>query len=187
VDPLPPERLDDLLPETAQGDPVAGEFGGGLGHGKEIPAVGVGVEAEQQVGRREVEEAEGVRLHDLRQIDHPAQLDRHRGDRHGHDLVTRLGRGDQVAHRADAADAGHERRHLVHRAPLADPLEAAELCHGEVGVGDVSAFVEVQGDPGVTFDPGDRIDHDLGATFAAHAWTLLSVNRTGARGARRAG
>ena len=115
---------------------------------------GIGVEAEQQVGRREVEEAERVRLDDLGEVHHPAQVGpgRRRLDRE--DLVARLGRGDQVADRADAADAGHDRGHLVDRATLDDPLEATELGDVELRVGHLAGVVEVDRDLGVALRSG---------------------------------
>ena len=42
---------------------------------------------------------------DLRQVHQPAQLRGRPGMLHGQDGVARLGRGEQVADRADAADA----------------------------------------------------------------------------------
>ena len=42
---------------------------------EDVAARRVGIEAQQQVGRGEVEEAEGVRLHELRAVDQLAQLD----------------------------------------------------------------------------------------------------------------
>jgi hypothetical protein len=120
----------------------------------------VGVEAEQQVRRREMEERQRVALDDLPEVDDPAQVGAGRRRLDGHDVVDRLRRGDQVAHRADPADAGHEGRHLVDGTALGDPLEAPELGHVEVRVDDLAAVVELDGDPRVAFDPGDGIDDD---------------------------
>ncbi len=143
VDPLAAEPLDDLLAEAAEPDAVAGQLRVGLGDAEDVALGGIGVEAEQQVGRGQVEEAEGVGLDDLGQVHQPAQVGpgRRRLDRE--DLVARLGRGDQVADRADPADPGHDRRQLVHRPALADALEAAELGDVELGVGDLAGVVEV--------------------------------------------
>ena len=138
VDALAADRLDHLLAEAAQPDPVAGQLRVGPQHPEQVPAVRLGVEAEQQIGRGQVEEAEGVGLHHLGQVQDPAQVGAGRGRLDGQDLVAGLGRGDQVADRADAADAGHDRRQLVHGPALADALEAAELGDVEVGVGDLA-------------------------------------------------
>ena len=65
---------------------------------------------------------------------------------HRQDRVAGLGGGDQVADRADAADARHERRHLVRTAGPRRIFEAAELRHVELGVFDLARFVQVDGD-----------------------------------------
>ena len=61
-----------------------------------------------------------------------------------------------MAHRADAADARHQRRHLVERPAFAEFLEAAELRDVEMRVFDVALVVEVERDLGVALDAGDR-------------------------------
>ena len=127
VDALAGQPLDDLLAELPQPDAVARELRVGRDHAEDVARGRVGVHAEQQVGRGQVEEAQRVRLHDLREVEDAAQVGRRLRDAHGQDGVARLGRGDQVAHRADAADARHQRRHLVERPPFAELLEAAEL------------------------------------------------------------
>ena len=82
-----------------------------------------------------------------------------------------------MADRADAADARHDRRHLVERAALAELLEAAELGDVEVGVGDLAGVVEVDGDLGVALDAGDRVDDDV-----CWSWCVVLSGRTGRRG-----
>ena len=57
------------------------------------------------------------------------------GDVDRQQRVAGLGRGQQVADRADAADAGGDDRHLAEGAALAELLEAAELGDVEAGVG----------------------------------------------------
>ncbi len=71
-----------------------------------------------------------------------------------------------MADGTDAADARHDRRHLVDRTTLGDPLEAPELGHVELGVDHLARVVEVNGDLGVAFDPGDRVDDDR----LCHGW-----------------
>ncbi len=65
-----------------------------------------------------------------------------------------------MADRTDAADARHDRGHLVDRAALHDALEATELGDMEMGVHDLTLLIELDGDLGVALDPGDRIDGD---------------------------
>ena len=90
MDPLSAEPLDDLLSEAADPDSVAGQAGIRLGDADDVALRGIGVEAEQEVGRGEVEEAERVGLDDLGQVHQPAQVGpgRRRLDRE--DLVARL-------------------------------------------------------------------------------------------------
>ena len=66
-----------------------------------------------------------------------------------------------MAHRADAADARHQRRHLVKRPAFAELLEAAELGDVEVGFLDVALLVQMDRDLGVALDAGDRVDDDF--------------------------
>ena len=56
--------------------------------------------------------------------------------RHGQDAVAGLGRGHQVADRADAADAGAEPGHLPERPAHAEALETAKLGDVEARVGE---------------------------------------------------
>ena len=77
---------------------------------KTLRLAGSAVPAEQQVGRAQVEEAQRVRLDDLAEVHQPAQLLGRRRDAHGQDCVAGLGRGQQVADRADAADARGDAR-----------------------------------------------------------------------------
>ena len=65
-----------------------------------------------------------------------------------------------MAYRTDAADARHQRRHLVKRTAFAQLLEAAELGDVKAGVLDPAFFVEMQRDLGMAFDAGHRIDDD---------------------------
>src|SRR5664279_6170245 len=65
-----------------------------------------------------------------------------------------------MADRADAADARHQRRHLIKRAALAKFLKPAELGDMEVGFLDVARLVQMERDFGVTLNPGHRVDHN---------------------------
>lgn len=175
VDALAAQRLDHLLAEAAQPDPVTGQLRVRTQHAEQVASTGLGVEAEQQIRRGQVEEAEDVGLGDLGQVHDAAQVDGGRGRLGGQDLVAGLGRGDQVADRADAADPGHDRRQFVHRPALADALEAAELGDVEVSVGDLAVVAELDGDLGVPLDPS----HGLDDNFAGHSLDLQIRRRSG--------
>ncbi len=60
-------------PELAQLDAGARQLGIGLDHTDDVAGGGIGVHAQQQVGRGEIEEAEGMRLHELRAVHDLAQ------------------------------------------------------------------------------------------------------------------
>jgi hypothetical protein len=121
------EQLDDVLAKAAQADAGAAQFRLGGDDAEDVARGGVGLHAEQQVGRGEIEEAQRVRLDHLRQVQHAAQLRGGVRNAHRHDGFAGLGRGDEVRDRADAADAGHEAGHLVERAAFGEFLEAAHL------------------------------------------------------------
>ena len=105
-------------PNLRSATPVARHLGIFFDQPENVAARRVGIEAQQQVRRREMEEAERVGLHELRAVDQLAQLDAGLGRRHRHDGVAGFGRGQQVAHRADAADARGDGGHLVERPAL---------------------------------------------------------------------
>ena len=154
------DQLDDALPELAQADAAARELEIVFEQAEEIAFLGRGIHAEQQVGRREVEETQGVGLQQLGVV-HQAALE-HGGARHLHseDGVAGLGACQHVAHRADAADARHEAGHFVERAPLADLFEAPELGDVELGRFHRARIVQIDGDLGVPFDAGHGMNHD---------------------------
>ena len=142
----------------------------------------IGVDAEQEVGRGEVEEADSAcdctiwaRLMSRRRSA-PAG-----GGSTARIVIDGLRGGYEVAHRADAADARHDGRHLVHGSTLGDALEATELRDVEAGVSDLALLIELDGDLGVALDAGDRIDDD----GAAHGDLPQRPNRV-RRGLRRA-
>ena len=92
-----------------------------------------------------------------------------------------------MADGADAADAGHERRHLVEGTALAELLEAAELGDVEAGVFDSSLIVEMEGDLGMALDTGYGVDQDGFAVRGnarvrhSHAPNLVLVLTSGLR------
>ena len=126
----------------------------------------IGVQAEQQVRGREMEEGQRMRLHELRAVEQFAQLLGGRRDAHGHDCVARLRRGKLVADRANAADARCDRRHLVVGPTLDELLEPTDLGHVELRVGHLPRVVELDRDLGVTLDPRHVVDGDR-----SHGWS----------------
>src|SRR5579863_1544193 len=154
------EQFDDALTEAAQADAGAAEFRVGRGETDDVAHLGIGIHAQQQVGGGEIEEAERVRLHHLRQVQHAPQLRGGMRNAHGHDGLAGLSRGDEMRDWADAADPRHEARHLVERPAFAEALEAAHLRDMKVRILDFALVVELDGDFAVSFKACDGIDGD---------------------------
>ncbi len=130
----------------------------------DVPHGRVGVHAQEEVGRGEMEEVQGVGLEHLAVVHQAAHLLGRRRElaRPGaDDDVHGLGRGQVVADRADAAEPLDEDRGLPVGAALDEALEAAELDDVEAGLGHLAGVVEADGDLAVAFDPGDGFDGDL--------------------------
>ena len=161
VNTLPCEPLDHLLAELAQRYPVPKRVRLLLEKPGHVALGRIGIHAKQEVRRRQVEERERMRLHELGHVEQFAQLGRGGRDPHGHDRVAGLGRGEEVADRADAADSRRDRRHLVVGPALDELLEAADLGHVELRVNHLTGVVELDRYPGVTFDARDVVDRDL--------------------------
>ena len=161
VDASAGQAFDHLLAESAQADAVAGELQVRGRNAEEIACCRRVVHAQQQVRGAEVEPAERVALDELAEVEDAPQVGRGLGDAHRQQLVTGLGRGQDVAHRADAADACGQRRHLEVRPADHELLEAADLGHLKAGLRDPASLVEQQGDAGMALDTGDGFDDDL--------------------------
>ena len=169
MDTLLGQAFDHQQAELAQLDAGARQLGIGFDETGHIASGGIVVHAEKQVGRREIEEAERVRLHDLRAVDDLAQPLRGGRNTHRHDGLAGLGRGQLVADGADAADARGNARHLVERAAFGELLEAADLGHLKLGIRDLAGVVELNRDLGMAFDAAYRLNCDaLHRKFLVH-------------------
>ena len=107
-----------------------------------------------------MEEAQRVALDDLAEVHQPAQLVGGGRDVDGHDGVAGLGRGEQMADRADAADARGDAGHFAVGPAFAEFLEAAEFDDVELGVGHVAGVVHEDADLGMALDAGHGINDD---------------------------
>ncbi len=79
------------------------------------------------------------------------------GIRHAQDGVAGFGRSQQVAYRADAANAGCDAWHFPEAATNTEFLETTEFGDMEAGVFDFVGVVEMNGDFGVSLDASDWI------------------------------
>src|ERR1035437_2997319 len=154
----PIRALYDLLTELAQRHSGARHVRILFDQTEDVAVRRVAVEAQQQVRRGEMEKAQRVALHELRAVDQLAQFYRRGRRGHGHDRVARFGRRQQMAHRADAADARRDRRHLVIGPAFGEFFETAHLGHMKVRVGDMARIIQVDIDLGVPFDARDGVD-----------------------------
>ena len=105
-----------------------------------------------------MEEAERMRLQHLRVVDEPALLFGGGRDLHAQQHVARLRTGENVAHRADAADARHDAGHLGERPAFHELLEAAEFGDVKLRGFHLARVVEMNGDFGVAFDAGHGLN-----------------------------
>ncbi|HUE15899.1 MAG TPA: hypothetical protein VMR25_17140 [Planctomycetaceae bacterium] len=160
MDALAAEPLDNLLTELTQADAVEREFWIFLRHAEDIALGGISVHAEKQVGRRKMKQAQGMRLGHLSESEDAAQFVGGGRNSDRQQLIAGLGRSDEVADGTDAADARHQRGHLVKRAALAKLLESPELSNVKAGFLDAAIFVEMKRDFGMAFDARYRIDED---------------------------
>jgi hypothetical protein len=101
-----------------------------------------------------------MRLDRLRQVGYAPQLRGGIGDFDGHDGFAGLCRGQQVAYRANAANARHQGRHLIKRTALVKLLETAYLGYGEEGLLDIALVIGLQRYLAMTFKACHRINHN---------------------------
>ena len=161
VDALADDVADDLLAPLARHHAALGEIGEGRCDADDVALADFAVEAEQQVGRGEIEEMQRVRLDELPVVKQPTQLLGGRSQRAvAGDEVHRLGGGEVVADRADAAQALHRDRHLPIRPAFDEDLEATKLDDMEADLMDAILFVEQDRHLAVPFDAGHRFDGD---------------------------
>ena len=161
VNALAGDMRDDLLPELARHHALHREIRKRRGDADDVALGDLALEAEQQVGRGEMEEMQRMRLHDLPVMEQTAQLLGRRGQgAEAGDEVHRLGRRQQVADRADAAQPLHGDRHLPVRPALDEDLEAAELDDMEPDLVDPVLLVEQDRHLSVALDARDGLDRD---------------------------
>ena len=117
-----------------------------------------GFPAEQKIRGAEMEETQRMALDDLAEVHQPAQLVGRRRNIDRQDGVAGLGRGQHVAHRANAANARRDAGHFAERPAFAEFFKAAKFDDVKFRVGDVSGVVQKNADFGVALDAGHRIN-----------------------------
>ena len=174
---------------------LPGEIGKGAGDADDVALADLAVEAEQQVGRGEVEEMQRMRLQDLPVMHQPPQLFRRRRQRpETGDQVHRLGGREMMADRTDAAQPLHHDRNLPIGTALDEGFEAAKFDDMQADLMDFIVVVEQDRDLAMTFDARHRFYGDTaqssgrgGGFECAHVGSPLNRNEAVAiRGAARA-
>jgi hypothetical protein len=161
VNAFPGDVRNDFLSELAHEHALFGEIGKGRGDADDVAFGDLALETEQQVGRGKVEEMQRVRLDNLPIVEEAAQLlgGRCQGPEAGDD-VHRLGRRQEVAHRADAAQALHRDRNFPVGPPTDEDFEAAKLDDMQPDLMNPILLVEEDRHLAVSLDPGDGLDGD---------------------------
>ncbi len=150
---------DDFLAVLAQQHAALRHVGVLGRHADDVAPGDVRVEAEQQVGRTQVEEVQCMRLQDLPVVHQATDLFRSRRQlRRAHHLVERLAGREVVADRADAAQALHHHRHFPVRAALDELLERAELDDVQACLLHVVVMIEQQRHLALALDARRRFD-----------------------------
>ncbi len=166
LDALAGRDADDFLAEAAQQHAALGRFRMGHGDADDVALGHIAVEAEEQVRRTEVEEVQRVRLQHLAVVHQATHLFRRRRQFFGaDDDIERLGGGQMVRHRADAAQALDHDRHFPIRPALDEFLEAAKFDDVQAHLMHFVLVVEQDGDFAVAFNPRHWVDGDTAQGF----------------------
>ena len=156
--------FDDLLTELAQANRLERQLRVGLKKAGDVANLRRGIRAQDQVRSCQHEEMHRVRLDDLAHVHQFAEQLGRAGGLDADDHIARLCGHQMMAHRADAADAFGNQRHLVEQPSFAEALETAELVDVKPGAFQLPVVVEVKGDFGVALNARHRLD----GNFAAH-------------------
>jgi hypothetical protein len=175
MDALAGGHADDLLAEFPEQHALARQLRVLGGEADDVAAGRLGVEAEQQVGRGEVEEMQRVGLQHLAVVHQPADLLGGRRQLGADHLVEGLAGGEVVADRADAAQPLHHHRHFPVGPALDELLEAAELDDVQPRLLDDAVLVQQQRHLAVALDPGERLDDDALQARAARGLERVGV------------
>ncbi len=126
----------------------------------------VGTETEQQVGRRQVEKVQGMRLQDLAEVHQAANfLCRRRQLLDAENHVQRLRCRQVVRHRTDAAQALHHHRHFPVGAALDEFFEAAKFDDMQAHLMHLVVVIQQDRHLAVALDARYGIDRDAAEFF----------------------
>ena len=176
--------LDYLQAELSQFDPVPRQLWVPGDDAQHISRGRIGIHAQKEIRSGKIEEAQSMRLYNLGEVHELAQLFRNWRNTYRHDGVTGLGRGQQMADRADPADACRDARHLVVGMSLGEFFKAPHLRDVKFRSRDVPLIIEPNRNLGVSLDAAHRFDGDAlhGALLnriSPCAWRPVSCHPAG--------
>jgi hypothetical protein len=108
-----------------------------------------------------------VALNKLAQVHQPAQFFGRRRNADSHDCVTGLGRGQEMADRADSANSWGDARHFGERPAFAEFLEPTKFDDVKFCVRNLTGVIQEDANFGVSLDAGYRVNDD-----ASSHWDL---------------
>ena len=136
--------LDDFLPVFAHHDPLDRKIGEFLRYADHVPDGGVGVKPEQQIGRYQMEELQGVGLEHLPVMHQAPDLFGRRGQLiDTGDEIHGLGGGQVMADRTDPAQPLNEHGDFPIGAALDEAFKTPEFHDMKPGLLNLIVFVQV--------------------------------------------
>lgn len=161
------QSFDHPLAELTQANAPARQLGVGCDQPEDIALLRVAVPAQQKIRAAEVKKGQGMRLGDLSQVHQPAQFLGSWRNGYRENLVAGVGGCEQMAHRADAADACCDGGHFCEGSALTEFFKTAVFRDVEAGSLDLASFIQMNRNLGVPLDSGHGID--LNHTRRTHA------------------
>ena len=178
------DGADDFLTVLAQLDALKRDIGMRLDDPDDVALCDIAVEAEQQVGRRQMEKVQRVALQYLTEVHEFAQfLGRGRESLRALDAIDRLAGSQMMADWANPTEPLHDDRHVPVRPPLYEALETAKLDNVQARLANDIVIIGQQRNLAVPFDARDRLDHDAVQVvavlcgFARHVAASIKVQQ----------
>ena len=135
------------------------------------------IKTEQQVGRAQMKEVQGMRLQCLPIVHQAAYfLGRRCQLRGSNQHVGGLGSGEMMAHRTDAAEPLYQYRQLPVGSALDELFKAAKLDNVQACLTDFQVFILQQRYLAMTFDTGQWLDDDTFELFGVTGSFGICIN-----------
>ena len=175
MNPLAADKFDDLLADFPQPYPVSGDLRIDLDQAHDVSFGRIGVHAQQQIRRGQIEETEGMGLDECAAVEQSPEYQGGFRGMNAEDGIAGLTGGQRMTDRTDAADPFGDGRHLVVGPAFAQFLKPPELGDMKFGVTDAAVIVKGDGDHAMPFNAGDRFYGNR----IAHCDTSKQMNNIG--------